>query len=424
MFLMLQSIRIVGGCQLKGEINISGAKNLALPALVASILTSDTIMYKNVPNLADVRYLFELLNCIGTEVNHDGEHSVTLSTSIIKSVTAPYDFVRKMRASILVLGALIARSKKASVSLPGGCAIGARGVDLHIKALELMGAEISIENGYIEAQAPKGLTGCDITFPVVTVTGTENILMAAVLAHGPTRLINAAMEPEVEAFCDLLNKMGAKITGAGTSVITIEGVDSLHGTEFEIIPDRIEAGTYAIAAAVTHGHVFLKKCKYEHLTSFFDTLTLAGVTCEKMKDGVLVSRDADKIRPVSIQTAPYPGFPTDLQAQYTVLMSLCNGSATITENIFENRFMHVPELVRMGADISVHGKTAVVTGVEKLTGAQVMATDLRASVSLVIAGLVAEGETIVNRLYHLDRGYENLEEKLNNCGANVERFNV
>ena len=424
MFWMLQSIRIAGGCRLKGEIEISGAKNLALPALVASILTSDRMLYKNVPNLADVRSLFDLLDCIGTEINYEDTHSVTLSTGTIKSATAPYDFVRKMRASILVLGALIARCKKATVSLPGGCAIGSRGVDLHIKALELMGAEISIENGYIEAKAPKGLTGCDITFPVVTVTGTENILMAAVLAHGTTRLINVAMEPEVEAFCELLNKMGARISGAGTSVITIEGVNELHGSEFEIIPDRIEAGTYAVATAITNGEVLLKNCKYGHLTSFFEILNLVGISCEQKENGVFVSHNTEEIRPISIQTAPYPGFPTDLQAQYTVLMSLCNGSASVTENIFENRFMHVPELARMGANISVHGKTAVVNGVEKLTGAQVMATDLRASVSLVIAGLVAEGETIVNRIYHLDRGYENLEEKLSNCGANVERFNV
>ena len=424
MFRMLQGMRIAGGNQLNGEIKVSGAKNLALPALVASILTSDKMVYENVPNLADVQSLLELLHCFGTEINYEDIHTLCLSTQHIKSTVAPYDFVRKMRASILVLGALIARCGIATVSLPGGCAIGTRGVDLHIRALELMGATIAIDNGYIEAKAPNGLIGCDITFPIVTVTGTENILMAAVLAKGTTRLINAAMEPEVEAFCGLLNKMGAKISGASTSIITIEGVDALHGTEFEIIPDRIEAGTYAIAAAVTSGKVFLKNCKYEHLTSFFETLNLAGISCEQKDGGVLVSRATEKIQPISIQTAPYPGFPTDLQAQYTVLMALANGSSSITENIFENRFMHIPELARMGADITIHGKTAVVNGVKKLTGAQVMATDLRASVSLVIAGLVAEGETIVNRLYHLDRGYENLEEKLNNCGANVERFDV
>ena len=421
---MLQGMRIVGGTQLNGEIAISGAKNLALPALVATILTAEPVTLRNVPNLADVKSLLELLDCFGTEINYKDIHTITLSTRNIKSTIASYDFVRKMRASILVLGALIARCQKATVSLPGGCAIGARGVDLHIKALESLGARIEIKNGYIEAEAPNGLIGCDITFPIVTVTGTENILMAAVLAKGTTRLINAAMEPEVEAFCELLNKMGAKITGAGTSVITIEGVDRLHGTEYEIIPDRIEAGTYAIATAVTNGKVLLKNCEYEHLTSFFETLNLVGISCEQKENGVLISCEAEEIHPVSIQTAPYPGFPTDLQAQYTVLMSLANDGSSITENIFENRFMHIPELVRMGADITIHGKTAVINGVGKLTGAQVMATDLRASVSLVIAGLVAEGETIVNRLYHLDRGYENLEEKLNNCGANVERFDV
>ncbi|MBQ9335605.1 MAG: UDP-N-acetylglucosamine 1-carboxyvinyltransferase, partial [Alphaproteobacteria bacterium] len=272
---MLQGMRIVGGMQLKGEIAISGAKNLALPALVATILSEVPVTLRNVPNLADVKSLLELLDCFGTEINYDDIHTITLSTSDIKSAIAPYDFVRKMRASILSLGALVARCKKATVSLPGGCAIGARGVDLHIKALRQMGTEISIENGYIEATAPQGLIGCDITFPIATVTGTENILMAAVLARGTTRLINAAMEPEVEAFCEFLNQMGAKITGAGTSVITIEGVDALHGTEYDIIPDRIEAGTYAIATAVTNGKVLLKNCKYEHLTSFFETLNLA-----------------------------------------------------------------------------------------------------------------------------------------------------
>lgn len=421
---MLQSMRIAGGSRLEGEIRVSGAKNLALPALVATILTDKPLTLKNIPNLADVKSLQELLNCIGTEINYANTHTVILTTGNIKSTIASYDFVRKMRASILVLGALIARCKKATVSLPGGCAIGARGVDLHVKALEIMGAEIAIENGYIEAKAPNGLTGCDIAFPMTTVTGTENILMAATLAKGTTRIINAAMEPEVEAFCELLNKMGAKISGAGTSVITVEGMGELHGTEFEIIPDRIEAGTYAVAAAVTNGKVLLKNCRYEHLASFFETLNSAGVACEKVDNGVQVYRKSDEIQPISIQTAPYPGFPTDLQAQYAVLMSICNGSASITENIFENRFMHVPELARMGANISIQGKTALITGVEKLKGAQVMATDLRASVSLVIAGLIAEGETIVNRLYHLDRGYERIEEKLNNCGAHVERFEV
>lgn len=421
---MLQSMRIIGGSRLTGEIEISGAKNLALPALVTTLLTDQKITLKNVPDLADIRSLLDLLEHIGTDVNYIDKHTIELSTSFIKSVEAPYDFVRKMRASILVLGPLTTRFNRALVSLPGGCAIGSRGVDLHIRALELMGASISIENGYIKTNVNGSLVGCNITFSIATVTGTENVLMAAVLAQGTTRIINAAMEPEIVAFCDLLNKMGANISGAGTSIITIEGVEQLHGTEFEIIPDRIEAGTYAVAAAVTGGKLLLRNCHYNHLTSFFETLARAGITCDKTETGVTVYRTGQNIAPIDIQTAPYPGFPTDLQAQYTVLMSICNGSASITENIFENRFMHIPELSRMGADISIHGKTAVVTGVKKLTGAQVMATDLRASVSLVIAGLIAEGETIVNRLYHIDRGYEDIEKKLNSCGANVERFSV
>lgn len=417
-------MRIIGGNPLNGEVVISGAKNLALPALVASILTDETLLLTNVPNLADITSLLELLEHIGVDISRKSEHSLELTARAARSTEAPYDFVRKMRASILVLGALIGRCREATVSLPGGCAIGARGVDLHIRALELMGADVSIENGYIKAKAPRGLTGCDITFPITTVTGTENILMAAVLAKGTTRLINAAMEPEVEAFCELLNRMGARITGAGSSTITIEGVDALHSAEFEIIPDRIEAGTYAIAAAATNGKLLLRNCCYDHLTSFFETLFLAGVTYEETEGGVLVYRNGDTIYPMDIRTAPYPGFPTDLQAQYTVLMSICSGTASVTENIFENRFMHIPELSRMGANISVHGRVAVITGVPHLSGAQVMATDLRASVSLVIAGLIAEGETIVNRLYHIDRGYERIEEKLTACGANVERFAV
>ncbi len=417
-------MRIKGGVPLNGTIEISGAKNLALPALVATLLTDNKIILKNVPHLSDIISLLELLTYLGTEYSFQQNGTIELSTKNLKTFEAPYDYVRKMRASILVLGPLVAKYKEAKVSLPGGCAIGARGVDLHIKALKQMGAEISINNGYINAKAQKGLVGCDIVFPIATVTGTENVIMAAVLAKGTTNIINAAMEPEVVAFCDLLNSMGAEISGHGTSTIVINGVESLHGAEFTIIPDRIEAGTFAIAAAVTNGKLFLKNCNYSHLASFFETLFLTGVVHEEKDDGLVVYRKSEKIKPVDIQTAPYPGFPTDLQAQYTVLMSLCKGAVSITENIFENRFMHIPELTRMGANISVHGKTAVVTGVNKLNGAPVMATDLRASVSLLIAGLVAEGETIVNRLYHIDRGYENIDEKLRNCGANIERFSV
>lgn len=417
-------MRIKGGAPLNGVINISGAKNLALPALVATLLTDEKVVLNNVPKLSDVDFLLELLSYLGTEFNFQTNGVLELVTKSLKTTEAPYDYVRKMRASILVLGPLVAKYKKAKVSLPGGCAIGARGVDLHIKSLIQMGAEVSIENGYINAYAPNGLTGCDIVFPLVTVTGTENVVMAAVLAKGQTKIINAAMEPEVIAFCDLLNSMGACISGQGTSTITIDGVDSLHGTEFTIIPDRIEAGTFAIVAAVSNGNIHLKNCNVSHLTSFFDTLFLTGAVYEETDDGVIVARKSEKIHPVDIQTAPYPGFPTDLQAQYTVLMSVCDGAASITENIFENRFMHIPELIRMGANISVHGKTAIVTGVNKLKGAPVMATDLRASVSLLIAGLIAEGETVINRLYHIDRGYERIDEKLRACGADIERFSV
>ncbi|MDR0630705.1 MAG: UDP-N-acetylglucosamine 1-carboxyvinyltransferase, partial [Holosporales bacterium] len=403
---------------LNGEIAISGSKNLALPALAASLLTDSKLTLHNIPKLVDVTSMLNLLSYMGTDIDLIDNNTISLSTSNIKSLNAPYDFVRKMRASILVLGPLLARYKKVSVSLPGGCAIGTRSVDLHIKALEHMGAEISIENGYINANTPKGLVGCDITFSISTVTGTENVMMAAVLAKGTTKLINAAIEPEVVSLAELLNKMGAKISGHGTSVIKIDGVDALHGAEFDIIPDRIEAGTYAIAAAITNGKILLKNCCQDHLATFFEVLRQAGVECKEQADGVLIQRKSDII-PVDIQTAQYPGFPTDLQAQYMVLMTICNGTASITENIFENRFMHVMELNRMGANAAIHGKTAIINGVPKLTGANVIATDLRASVSLVLAGLMAEGETTVNRLYHIDRGYENIDQKLESCGAKI-----
>ncbi|MDR0744598.1 MAG: UDP-N-acetylglucosamine 1-carboxyvinyltransferase [Holosporales bacterium] len=416
-------MRIRGGQPLNGEVAISGAKNLALPALAASLLTESKVILKNVPKLVDIRSMLELLDHLGCNIDCFEPNSISISTNNLKSTDAPYDFVRKMRASILVLGPLLSRFKQATVSLPGGCAIGTRGVDLHIKALQLMGAQISIENGYIKAQANHGLCGCDIAFPIVTVTGTENVLMAAVLAKGMTRLINAAVEPEVVALCRLLNNMGANIKGHGTSIIEIEGAQSLHGTEFEIIPDRIEVGTYAIAAALTSGKLLLKNCIYDDLTTVFETLQNCGIVFEKQDKNILVYRKED-IKPIDIQTMPHPGFPTDLQAQYTVLMSVSCGTAAITENIFENRFMHIPELNRMGANISVHGKTAIVTGVKKLFGAQVMATDLRASASLVLAGLIANGKTVVNRLYHLDRGYAEIDKKLTECGAVVERFSV
>lgn len=416
---MLQSMKIEGRHRLEGTISISGAKNLALPAIVTTLLTDQPIILHNVPNLADVRLLLDLLEHLGCSYTFEN-YTLTLCTKNIITTEAPYDFVRKMRASILCLSPLVSRCKHASVSLPGGCAIGLRGVDLHIRTLVLMGADVSIEDGLIKASAPNGLIGCDIEFPKVTVTGTENALMAAVLAKGTTRLVNVAIEPEVTEFAKLLNLMGAKISGIGTTTLVIEGVDELHGAESTIIPDRIEAGTYAIASAITHGCVFLKNCIYEHLVNFFTALQQTGTVIKKCEDGVWIKNERD-IYPYPIYTAPYPAFPTDLQAQYMALMSICNGKTSVTENIFENRFMHVQELIRMGAKIYVDGRTAHITGVPTLKGAPVMATDLRASVALILAGLVAEGTTTVHRLYHIDRGYENIDDKLRACGAVLER---
>lgn len=416
-------MQIEGGYPILGTINISGAKNLALPAIVTTLLTDKEIILNNVPNLSDVKSLLALLDYLGCDININlNNNQVKLRTTNVKKTEAPYDFVRKMRASILVLGPMVARFGQASVSFPGGCAIGIRAVDLHIKALQLLGAEVHINNGFIKAYAPNGLIGNDIHFPIVTVTGTENSIMAAVLANGTTRLINAAMEPEVEALCNLLNNMGAKITGQGTSIITIEGVKELQGATFDIIPDRIEAGTYAIAAAITHGKLLLKNCIYKHLEVFFNTLKLNGIKIEETNSGVTVENNNDIINPIDISTAPYPGFTTDLQAQYMALMTISNGTSVIQENLFENRLMHAPELNRMGANITVNGTTAIVKGVNTLSGAQVMATDLRASASLVLAGLSAKGKTIVNRLYHIDRGYENIDEKLQKCGAHIKRL--
>ncbi len=422
---MLQSMQIEGGYPLVGEINISGAKNLALPAMVTTLLTEDEIILNNVPDLSDVHSLLGLLEYLGCDINIDKVNSkLILKTTNIKYTEAPYDFVRKMRATILVLGPMVARFGAASVSFPGGCAIGVRAIDLHIKALQLLGAEVTMDNGFINVCAPNGLKGCEITFPIITVTGTENSIMAAVLAKGTTKLINAALEPEVEALCNLLNSMGAKITGQGTSIINIEGVEKLHGTTFDIIPDRIEAGTYAIASAITHGKLFLKNCIYKHLALFFNTLKLNGISIEEKQNGVMVENNNDKINPINIRTAPYPGFATDLQAQYMALMAISGGTSLITETLFENRFMHVSELNRMGANITIKGNTATVKGVNKLSGAQVMATDLRASASLILAGLFANGTTTVNRLYHIDRGYESIDKKLQQCGAHIKRISI
>lgn len=418
----MDRIRICGGRTLKGEINISGAKNSALPLMAATLLTDKPITLENVPELADIKSMAELLSQLGATVTPDfTTNKVHFQTSRIIDPIAPYDIVRKMRASILVLGPLIARYGQAKVSLPGGCSIGTRPVDIHLEGLKQLGAEIELAEGYIIAKAPKGLHGKDITMPLISVTATENLMMAASLANGKTRLINAAREPEIVDLANCLISMGAKIHGAGTDIITIEGVDQLHGTTYHVIADRIETGTFAIAAAITGGEILLKKTSLDLIPSFSSQLQKAGVTIEQIGSDIKISA-SQGIQGVDIMTEPFPGFATDLQAQMMALMSICNGASMITETIFENRFMHVPELCRMGANITVHGSSTLVRGVPKLVGAQVMATDLRASVSLVLAGLVATGETIVNRVYHLDRGYEKIENKLNGCGAMIERL--
>jgi UDP-N-acetylglucosamine 1-carboxyvinyltransferase len=424
----LDKIVIRGGKALSGVIPISGAKNAALPIMAASILTDQTLSLSNVPHLADITTMANLLRPMGVEIgigdrvnDPHGGHVMELSARQIVDTTAPYDFVRKMRASVFVLGPLLARAGEAKVSLPGGCAIGARPVDLHCQGLEQMGAVITLDGGYINATAPHGLTGAKVVFPKVSVGATENLMMAATLAKGDTQLINAAAEPEVIDLANCLNAMGADVEGAGTNIITIRGVQSLHGAHYRIIPDRIETGTYAIAVAVTGGRVELLGARMAHISSLVETLGRAGVDVSETEDGLSVSRLNGHIKGVDIMTEPFPGFPTDLQAQAMSLMTVAEGAAMITETIFENRFMHVPELARMGANITVHHGSALVRGVDRLRGAPVMATDLRASVSLVVAALAAEGETTISRVYHLDRGYERLEEKLAACGADVQR---
>ena len=425
----MDKIRIRGGRPLHGSIPIGGAKNAALPLMTASLLTDEPLVLKNLPLLADITTLSHLLvqhgvsiTMLGAESAEERGHVLELKARRIVSTTAPYDLVRKMRATVLVLGPLLARAGRARVSLPGGCAIGTRPVDLHLKALERLGATIELNKGYIEATAEKGLTGAEIVFPMVSVGATENILMAATLADGESVIINAAREPEIADLALCLNAMGAKITGAGSDRIRIEGVKRLHGATHSVIPDRIETGTYMMAAAITGGSLELLGADHGMVASVARVLEGAGVEVVETPNGIKVSRRANRLNGVDVTTAPFPGFPTDLQAQLMALMSTAAGAATITETIFENRFMHVPELTRMGADIAVHGASAMVRGVEKLTGAPVMATDLRASVSLVLAGLAAEGETTVNRVYHLDRGYERLEDKLAACGAAIERL--
>ncbi len=418
----MDRIRIVGGRPLHGEIAIHGAKNAALPLMAAGLLTDARLVLGNVPLLADIDTMAALLLQHGIAVDRIGNEGRVLSLGgAIGSTLAPYDIVRKMRASILVLGPLLARCREAQVSLPGGCAIGARPVDLHLKGLEQMGAEIRLEGGYVHAAAPAGLRGAEIVFPFVSVGATENLLMAASLAQGRTVLINAAREPEI---CDLaacLIAMGARIDGAGTNKLVIDGVAALHGAEHPIVPDRIEAGTYACAAAIAGGSVVLAGARAEHLASLGAALAEAGVELAAVPGGVAVRR-LNGLHGTDVQTAPYPGFPTDMQAQFMSLMCVAQGAAMITETIFENRFMHAPELSRMGARINVHGASAIVRGVPALAGAPVMATDLRASVSLVLAGLAARGETLVSRVYHLDRGYEAVEQQLAACGADIERL--
>ncbi len=426
----MDKMRIRGGRPLKGKIRISGAKNAALPLLTASLLTDETLTLGNVPQLADITTMANLLGQHGVLPGLDDQHERTnpagrtlnLTASRITNTEAPYALVRKMRASILVLGPLVARCREARVSLPGGCAIGTRPVDLHIAALESMGATIEIEGGYINARAPQGLHGAEIVFPMVTVTGTENIMMAAALAKGETTIINAAREPEVGDLAQCLVAMGAEIDGIGTDQLRIAGKERLHGARHAVVADRIEAGTFAMAAAITNGDIELIGAHIDHLRAMSRVLAEAGLAVEETKEGVRVRRENGALHGVDVTTEPYPGFPTDLQAQVMALMCVADGASMITETIFENRFMHVPELKRMGADIAVHGSSAMVRGVPGLKGAPVMATDLRASVSLALAGLAAEGETILNRIYHLDRGYERLEEKLNACGADIERI--
>jgi UDP-N-acetylglucosamine 1-carboxyvinyltransferase len=417
----MDKLRIVGGRKLQGQVRISGAKNSALPAMAATLLTADELLLSNIPFVADIRTMRRLLGELGVKSEFEDGHSVRSKAETIVSHEAPYDLVKTMRASVLALGPLLARSGKARVSLPGGCAIGARPINLHLKGLEKLGATIRTEHGYVEAQAEQ-LTGARIVFDTITVTGTENLMMAASLAKGTTILENAAREPEVGDLSDLLTKMGAKISGAGTPTITIEGVSELHGATHAIIPDRIEAGTFLIAGAITGGSLEIMACNPDHLTSVIDKVADAGVSIESGKDFLRVKGNAEALKASDVFTKEYPGFATDMQAQYMALMTQADGISLITENIFENRFMHASELLRMGAHIRIDGARAIVGGKTRLTGATVIASDLRASASLVLAGLVAEGVTIVDRIYHLDRGYEKIEEKLQSAGAEIERL--
>jgi UDP-N-acetylglucosamine 1-carboxyvinyltransferase len=416
----MDRILIRGGRPLSGEIRIGGAKNAALPLMAAGLLTAERLTLSNVPRLADIETMAALLGGHGVAVDRtEGGRTLAIGGAI-DNTEAPYDIVRKMRASVLVLGPLVARVGEARVSLPGGCAIGTRPIDLHLKGLEQLGASVRLEGGYVHARAPRGLIGATIVLPIVSVGATENLLMAASLAEGQTVIANAAREPEIGDLAACLNAMGARIEGIGTDRLTIEGVARLHGAHHAIIPDRIETATYACAAAITGGAVLLRGARGDHLGAVVRVLAEAGVEIESVEGGLAVRR-LNGLRGVDAMTEPYPGFPTDMQAQFMALMAVAEGAAMITETIFENRFMHVPELNRLGARINVHGASAIVRGVPALSGAPVMATDLRASVSLGRAGRAARGETLVNRVYHLDRGYEAVEEKLAACGADIER---
>jgi UDP-N-acetylglucosamine 1-carboxyvinyltransferase len=421
----MDRIAITGGARLEGEIAISGAKNSAIKLMTASLLTDEPLRLTNMPRLADTRFLGQLLRRLGVDVDErDGVAGpeTVLHAPEVTSAFAPYDLVRQMRASFNVLGPLLARTGHAKVSLPGGCAIGARPVDLHLKALESLGAHIDLHEGYVYAQAPRGLKGAEIDFPISSVGATEHAMLAAVLAEGVTVLKNAAREPELEDLAQCLNAMGAHVEGAGTATVTITGVSKLHGATHAVMPDRIETGTYAVAAAMAGGEVRLTHTRGDFIQALLDHIEQAGAEVIHANDGVTIKRNGARLRAVDIETDPYPGLATDVQAQFMALMTMAEGESVIRETIFENRFMHVSELTRLGADITVQGGEARVRGVEALEGAQVMATDLRASVSLVIAGLAARGETVVNRVYHLDRGFERLEEKLGACGARVRRL--
>jgi len=427
----MDRIRVTGGARLEGTIPISGAKNAALPLMIASLLSPETLTLENMPQLADVVQLGRILGNHGVDLAIAGKRpgqnpsqgqTYHITAGEIVDTTAPYEMVSKMRASFWVLGPLLARMGETKVSLPGGCAIGTRPVDLYLDALQQLGADIELDSGYVLAKARKGLTGAHINFPKVSVGATHTILMAATLAKGETVIENAAREPEVGDVASCLVEMGAKIDGIGTSTLTIQGVDELHGATHAVLPDRIETGTYAMAVAATGGDVMLDNARADLLESALDVLRQAGVEVTVTNSGIRVARNGAGLNPVKVETQPFPGFPTDLQAQLMALMCVADGTSSIRETIFENRFMHVQELARLGADIDLDGDLATISGVKNLRGAQVMATDLRASVSLVIAGLAAEGDTVINRVYHLDRGFERIEEKLGNCGAQIERL--